>query len=53
MARRPRPAALTEPQPTTALVLVEGADHMIPGRHPVKANLLIREFVDSIAGGVQ
>lgn len=34
------------------LVVIEGADHMIPGRHPVKANLLIREFVDSIAGGV-
>jgi pimeloyl-ACP methyl ester carboxylesterase len=26
------------------LVLVEGADHMIPGRHPVLANLLIHEF---------
>jgi pimeloyl-ACP methyl ester carboxylesterase len=34
------------------LVVVDGADHMIPGRHPVKANLLIREFVDSIAGDV-
>ncbi|HEY7590726.1 MAG TPA: alpha/beta hydrolase [Candidatus Limnocylindrales bacterium] len=33
------------------VVVVEGADHMIPGRHPVKANLLIREFVDGIAGG--
>jgi pimeloyl-ACP methyl ester carboxylesterase len=31
------------------LVIVEGADHMIPGRHPVLANLLIRRFVDSIA----
>ena len=30
------------------LVLVEGADHMIPGRHPVLANLLIRDFVDSL-----
>ena len=30
------------------LVVVEGADHMIPGRHPVLANLLIREFVDSL-----
>ncbi len=34
------------------LVVIEGADHMIPGRHPVKANLLIRHFIDSISGGV-
>jgi pimeloyl-ACP methyl ester carboxylesterase len=33
------------------LVIVEGADHMIPGRHPVKANLLIRDFVESLGGG--
>jgi pimeloyl-ACP methyl ester carboxylesterase len=33
------------------LVLVDGADHMIPGRHPVFANLLIRDFVRSISGG--
>jgi pimeloyl-ACP methyl ester carboxylesterase len=32
------------------LVLLEGADHMIPGRHPVKANLLIRDFVESLGG---
>ena len=32
------------------LVVVEGADHMIPGRHPVLANLLIRDFVRSIGG---
>jgi pimeloyl-ACP methyl ester carboxylesterase len=32
------------------LVLIEGADHMIPGRHPVKANLLIRDFVESLGG---
>ena len=32
------------------LVVVEGADHMIPARHPVKANLLIRQFVDSLEG---
>lgn len=32
------------------LVLVEGAGHMIPGRHPVKANLVIRDFVDSLGG---
>jgi pimeloyl-ACP methyl ester carboxylesterase len=31
------------------LVMVEGADHMIPGRHPVLANLLIRDFVRSLA----
>ena len=30
------------------LVIVEGADHMIPGRHPVLANLLIRQFVESL-----
>jgi pimeloyl-ACP methyl ester carboxylesterase len=30
------------------LVVVEGADHMIPGRHPVLANLLIRDFVRSL-----
>ena len=30
------------------LVIVEGADHMIPGRHPVLANLLIRDFVESL-----
>ena len=32
------------------LVVVEGADHMIPGRHPVLANLLIRDFVSSLEG---
>ncbi len=31
------------------LVVVEGADHMIPGRHPVLANLLIRDFVRGLA----
>jgi pimeloyl-ACP methyl ester carboxylesterase len=36
-----------------ALVVVDGADHMIPARHPVKANLLIRDFVESIKGGVE
>ena len=30
------------------LVVVDGADHMIPGRHPVLANLLIRDFVESL-----
>jgi pimeloyl-ACP methyl ester carboxylesterase len=34
------------------LVLVEGADHMIPGRHPVLANLLIRDFIRSLPEGV-
>jgi pimeloyl-ACP methyl ester carboxylesterase len=33
------------------LVVVEGANHMIPGRHPVIANLLIRDFVRSIDEG--
>lgn len=33
------------------LVVVDGADHMIPGRHPVLANLLIRDFVRSITIG--
>jgi pimeloyl-ACP methyl ester carboxylesterase len=40
-ARAERLAELTG----APLVLVEGADHMIPGRHPVLANLLIRDFV--------
>ena len=34
-----------------SLVVVDGADHMIPARHPVVANLLIRDFVRSISGG--
>ena len=33
------------------LIVVEGADHMIPGRHPVLANLLIRDFVRSLSEG--
>jgi pimeloyl-ACP methyl ester carboxylesterase len=33
------------------LVIVEGADHMIPGRHPVLANLLIRNFVNGLPTG--
>ena len=32
------------------LVEVEGAGHLIPGRHPVLANLLIRDFVRSLEG---
>jgi pimeloyl-ACP methyl ester carboxylesterase len=34
------------------LVVVEGAGHMIPGRHPVLANLLIRDFLRSLSEGV-
>ena len=45
-ARAQRLAALTG----APLVMVEGADHMIPARHPVLANLLIRDFVRSIEG---
>jgi pimeloyl-ACP methyl ester carboxylesterase len=45
-ARAERLAELTG----APLVLVEGADHMIPARHPVLANLLIRDFVRSIGG---
>jgi pimeloyl-ACP methyl ester carboxylesterase len=44
IARAHRLAELTGAQ----LVVVEGADHMIPGRHPVLANLLIRDFIRSI-----
>jgi pimeloyl-ACP methyl ester carboxylesterase len=33
------------------LVVLDGADHMIPGRHPVFANLLIRDFVRSSMEG--
>jgi len=45
-ARAERLAELTG----APLVLVDGADHMIPGRHPVLANLLIRDFVRSLGG---
>ena len=44
VARAHRLAELTG----APLVVVEGADHMIPGRHPVLANLLIRQFVESL-----
>jgi len=44
LARAQRLAEIT----SAPLVAVEGADHMIPGRHPVIANLLIRDFVRSI-----
>ncbi len=46
-ARAERLADLTG----SPLVLVEGADHMIPGRHPVLANLLIRDFVRGLSAG--
>jgi pimeloyl-ACP methyl ester carboxylesterase len=46
IARAERLAELTG----APLIRVEGADHLIPGRHPVKANLLIREFVESMRG---
>ncbi|MGH2477852.1 MAG: alpha/beta fold hydrolase [Candidatus Limnocylindrales bacterium] len=45
IARSRRLAELTG----APLVVVEGADHMIPGRHPVLANLIIRDFVRSLA----
>jgi pimeloyl-ACP methyl ester carboxylesterase len=33
------------------LVEVEGAGHLIPGRHPVLANLLIRDFIKRLPTG--
>jgi len=48
IARAHRLAELTG----APLVVVEGADHMIPGRHPVLANLLIHDFVRSLQEGV-
>lgn len=45
VARSRRLAELTG----APLVVVDGADHMIPGRHPGLANLLIRDFVRSLA----
>jgi pimeloyl-ACP methyl ester carboxylesterase len=47
IARARRLAELTG----APLVEVEGANHMIPGRHPVLANLLIRDFVRGISIG--
>jgi pimeloyl-ACP methyl ester carboxylesterase len=44
LARAERLAELTG----APLVVVEGADHMIPGRHPVLTNLLIRDFITSL-----
>jgi pimeloyl-ACP methyl ester carboxylesterase len=45
IARAERLADLTG----APLVVVDGADHMIPGRHPVMANLLIRDFIRSLS----
>ena len=47
VARAQRLAELTG----APLVLVEGANHMIPGRHPVLANLVIRDFVRGLGAG--
>jgi pimeloyl-ACP methyl ester carboxylesterase len=47
IARAHRLAELTG----APLVAVEGANHMIPGRHPVLANLLIRDFVRNLPQG--
>ena len=44
-SRSRRPSELTG----APLVVVDGAGHMIPGRHPVLANLLIRDFTLSLA----
>jgi pimeloyl-ACP methyl ester carboxylesterase len=46
VARAHRLAELTG----APLVIVEGADHMLPGRHPVLANLLIHDFVRTLQG---
>ena len=32
------------------LVVVDGADHLIPGRHPVLANLVIRDLLRTVEG---
>jgi pimeloyl-ACP methyl ester carboxylesterase len=45
IARAYRLAALTG----APLIVVEGADHLIPARHPVMSNLLIRDFVAGLA----
>jgi pimeloyl-ACP methyl ester carboxylesterase len=34
------------------LVVVRGAGHMLPARHPVLVNLLIRNFIESARRGV-
>jgi pimeloyl-ACP methyl ester carboxylesterase len=47
LARSQRLAELTGAE----LVVFDGGDHMLPGRHPVKVNLLIRDFVERLSGG--
>jgi pimeloyl-ACP methyl ester carboxylesterase len=47
LARAERLAELTG----ASLVVLEGAGHLPPARHPVKVNLLIKDFVDRVAGG--
>jgi len=47
LARAVRLAELTG----APLIVADGADHLIPGRHPVLANLLIRDFVRSLEEG--
>jgi len=44
-ARAERLAELTG----APLVTLEGAGHMLPARHPVKSNLLIKDFVDHLS----
>jgi pimeloyl-ACP methyl ester carboxylesterase len=48
LARAERLAELTG----APLAVLEGAGHLPTARHPVKVNLLIREFVDRLAGRV-
>ena len=45
-ARAERLAELTG----APLVIIEGAGHLIPAREPVRANLLIAEFMRGLAG---
>jgi pimeloyl-ACP methyl ester carboxylesterase len=44
-ARAERLAELTG----APLVILEGAGHMLPARHPVQSNLLIKDFVDHLS----
>jgi pimeloyl-ACP methyl ester carboxylesterase len=45
-ARAERLAELTG----APLVTLRGAGHMLPARHPVRINLLVRDFVDHVSG---
>jgi pimeloyl-ACP methyl ester carboxylesterase len=50
---QPLPRAKRLAELTSApLAVLEGAGHLIPGRHPVLANLLIRDFIRSLPEGV-